>query len=55
MTELRFGWLLAERCLDSSVSVKWSWNFWNNPAIVDIVMWAQQEPNQPYYMAISGS
>jgi hypothetical protein len=47
--------LLADGCLDSSVSVKWSWSFWNNPAVVDLVLWTQQEPNQLYYMAISGS
>jgi hypothetical protein len=51
------GWpsdwsLLTAGCVDSSVSVKWSANFWNHPEVVDIVYWTQQEPNVLYYKLI---
>jgi hypothetical protein len=41
--------LMVEGCVDSSVSVKWSANFWNHPEVVDLVFWTQQEPNVLYY------
>jgi hypothetical protein len=47
--------LLANGCFDSSVSVKWAWNFWNSPSILDIVFWTQQQPNQLYYMTLPGN
>jgi len=48
----------ASGCFDSSVSVRWSQYFWNNPTVLDMIFWTEKGPtgasnvNQLYYAEI---